>query len=346
VTVTDLGAEALQSVFEELRIDEAWTTRDERSFSWIGDRLAQTISASKMVEDGEFSLSRLMADCVVVESVNAPEDVILSVLSKINRHAFGSCYSYYPAERQVFATTSVRIHSETARSRTKSFAAYAIGQLAFAEAEADYIAHKLSGRVAARRHPSSGERPDRDDMLNVLTQIFMPRGQASSQFARRCEFEAVAEASEHSPFAATLGASEDGIALETAFADYTTLSMLHAKAKHRLLGSGLVCTVQIPTEITHESGCRIAALLNRQEREEGPSVPHYGAWCVDSAGARTIAVTYRSFVPSVLYGDGLAMDAAFSCVGRARWVDLVLNAVVSPPSAWEQLAGRLGLKGT
>jgi hypothetical protein len=344
VTVTDLGTEALQSIFAGLFLDEAWTTRDERSFSWIGDRLAQTISASPMVEVEGVSLSRLVADCVVVESVRASDELIVSVLSDLNRHAFGSCYSYYPDERQVLGTTSVRIHSETAEWRTRSFAAYATGQLIVAEAEADYIAHKLSGRVAVRRHPSSGERSNRDDRLNDVTDMFIPEGQAPSKFASRLEFETIAEAVQNSPFAATLGGSEDGIALETTFDEYTALSMLYPRAKHRLLGSGLLCTVQIPTEITHESGCHIAALLNRQEREGGPRAPHYGAWCVDSAGAGNIAVTYRFFVPNGLYRNGVAMDAAVSCVARARWVDLVLNTEMSPPNAWEQLARRFGLR--
>ena len=87
------------------------------------------------------------------------------------------------------------------------------------------------------------------------------------------EFKTVADVARKSPFAATTGGDKAGIALETAFDDYTSLSMLRADAKHRLLGSGLVGSTRIPTRITPDEGNRIAAVLNRKERGRQVQAP-------------------------------------------------------------------------
>ena len=340
--MNDLGHEALSNVFKRLLIDEKWSSRRERSFSWIGSRLAQAITASHPTKDGDFMLTRLVAECVVIESVTASEELVYAVLSQVNKHAIGNCYTYYPSDRCIYSTTSTWIHEETASWRTDIFSAYAIGQLVLAEAEADFLAEKCAGRVAVRQHPSSGFRTDRDDMLNALGDIFIPDGQEKSRFINEFEFKTVEDIARESPFAATIGGDKTGIALETSFANHTSLSLLKSDTKHRLLGSGLVGSTHVPTDITEDGGNRIAAVLNRKEREGATSTKHYGAWCVDMAPSRGIAVTYNFFVPNRLYRSGLIMDAAYGCIGRARWVDLVLNAEVTPPSAWDNLLRRFG----
>ena len=81
-------------------------------------------------------------------------------------------------------------------------------------------------------------------------------------------------------------------------------------------------------------------MLNRREREGGPIAPHLGAWCVDATPSNGIAVTYRFFIPNILYMNGLTLDAATTTLSRARWVDRIFNPAKPRENAWKQLLTR------
>jgi hypothetical protein len=280
--------------------------------------------------------------------VSASEATVDRILSDMNRHAFGNCYSFAPSERRIYATTSTWVHQDTAGWRSNIFSAYVIGQLCLAEAEADYLADKCGGTVARRKHPVSGYRDQPDDMLNVADDVIAPEGQEPSLYSNAFEFEAVADAVKRSERVATLGSSADGIALECSFDDYTAISILSSTYKHRLLGAGLSACLHLPISITPEDGHRIAAMLNRRERDSGPvgGQGHIGAWCVDQGPAGGgDAVTYRSFLPNLIYRNGLIMDTSLACIARMLWADQTMNSKPTTESPWKRLAKRFGVGG-
>jgi hypothetical protein len=343
--MVDLGQQTIRQTYDRLRIDKEWSTSSERSFSWIAHRLEQTVSATGEVQDNEFRLFGLKAETPVVENVKADSKVVHATLSDLNRFAFGNCYSFVAEERRIYSTMSMWIHRDTASWRARLFDLYAIGQLCFAEPEADFLADRCAGDVAIRAHRTSGGRELPDEMLGVLEDVVVSKGYEANQFVNGFEFDAVAEAVNRSPKVATLGSSPKGIALECGFGDYTSLSVLSADQPHRRLGVGLVVRVQVPTEIGMEDGCRIAATLNRHERSAGPIAPHVGAWCVDATAAGRIAVTYRSFLPNFAFQSGLIMDSAWSCMTRMNWVDQKMNAQKSTTNPWQRMANGLRALG-
>ena len=178
--MSDIGKDAITRIYTDLMIDDCWAVQEERSFRWIGERLEQHVSASSPFTDDGFLLVRLVAECRVVEAVEASEEVVQACLAQANRHAFGSCYTYLAAERAICATASVFIHEQTSPWRVALFVRYVIGQLILAEAEADFLAAKCSGRVATRQHPTSGTRQQRDDMLNAIFNMLAPSGRTPS----------------------------------------------------------------------------------------------------------------------------------------------------------------------
>ena len=338
--MSDIGIDAITRIYTDLMIDDCWAVQEERSFRWIGERLEQHVSASSPFTDDGFLLVRLVAECRVVEAIEASEEVVQACLAQANRHAFGSCYTYLAAERAICATASVFIHEQTSPWRVALFVRYVIGQLILAEAEADFLAAKCSGRVATRQHPTSGTRQQRDDMLNAISNMLVPSGRTPSKFINGFDFDTVLDFARNSPDAASFGASETGIAFETGFGDYTSISILKADDHHRLLGTGLLVLLQIPNRVSLDEGCRIAAMLNRREREGGPIAPHLGAWCVEATPNNDIAVTYRFFIPDILYMDGGTLDAATTSLVRARWVDRIFNPAEPRENAWTQLVTR------
>jgi hypothetical protein len=345
--VADLGQTLIEQVHRTLEVDDPWTTRTERSFSWIAHRLEQTVSTHRGIQDGEFVLFKLCAETAVVDSVSAPEAIVDHVLSDLNRHSFGSCYSFSASERRIYATTNIWAHQDTAGWRANTFGAYVVGQLTFAEAEADFLAERCAGTVARRAHPASGHRDRPDELLDVFGDVIAPKGQEPSLYRNAFEFEGVADALKQSERVATLGGSADGIALESSFDDYTSISILSSTYRHRLLGAGLSTCLQLPISITLEEGHRIAAMLNRRERDSGPigGQGHFGAWCVDQGAAGGIAVSYRSFLPNILHLNGLIMDTATECISRMLWADQTMNSKPTTESAWKRLAKRFGVSG-
>ncbi|MCC6143322.1 MAG: hypothetical protein IT368_05905 [Candidatus Hydrogenedentes bacterium] len=341
----DLGEELVEAIFRKLQVDEEWATRAERGFSWIAHRLEQSVWASKPIEDDGYTLFRLCAETVVVDSVSAPEATIDRLLSNLNRHSFGSCYIYDPATRRIFATTSTWVHQEVAGLRFELLHPCIIGQLCFAEAEADFLADKACGTVASRDHGISGRRRNPDDMLNVVGELVVSTGQEASRYQNAFEFDAVADVAKRSESVATLGGSAGGISLECSFASGTAIAILRSTERHRLLGSGLYVTLHLPIPITPEDGYRISAMLNRRERStDMPGGPgHLGAWCVHPQPVEGIAVTYRRFLPNFMYAGGLIMDTAIGCIGQMRRVDRIMNFSPTKESPWQHLRRRLGL---
>ncbi len=51
--MTDIGLRVIGNIHRQLLIDEEWTTRKPRSFSWIGSRLEQTCHATELFEDAD-----------------------------------------------------------------------------------------------------------------------------------------------------------------------------------------------------------------------------------------------------------------------------------------------------
>lgn len=339
--MNDTGLVMLQKIFETLQVDDEWSTKRERSFSWIASRLEQTIEVKAPVQDSGVTLFKIVASATVVENVQSAESEVNKILSDLNRFAFGSAYTFDPRSRKVSVCTISWVHEETLEWRSRLFGLYAIGQISFAECEADYIAGQCDGSVAVRRHPQSGFRSTRDEMLSLLDSLIVPFGYEENRFANDFEFEAVADVSRGSDIVATMGASPHGIALETSFGSYTAISVIAADERHRRMGGGLLVRIQLPTQITDGDAYDIAGSLNRQEMTAGPLTNHGGAWCVDKDVLNVDNVlAYRWFIPNYAYQNGLIMDSAYSSVARMRWADLLLNGQPALESPWKRLAKR------
>ena len=338
----DVGLSALAKIYGHLLIDEQWAFWDQREFSWIGHRLQQTVQASLQFADGDLTLSRLAANCNVVDDVSEPPGSVLRTLSRMNRHAVGSAYNYWPPTRTIWSNLVAYVHDDTLEWRSKQFSAFVNLQLCLAETEADWLAAKTGGNAGTREHPMSGRRAVADDILNVPDSFFAESGQEPSRFSDKFEMETIAEVFERSTNAASLGGSADGVAFEVSFADQTSLIMLKTGEPHRRLGSGLTVRLHLPIEADPEDADRIAAALNTQEASGAANATHFGAWCWDDWPTTGQSIAYQLFIPNLLYQPGVAQDIAYSFVVRARWVDRVLNGQQSDKSVWKTIHERYG----
>jgi hypothetical protein len=319
----DVGLHALELVLDSLQPDAQWTTRHERAFSWIPHRLTQTITASPVFVDGEVTLSRLTARTVVAESVTAPDEDVLRVLSLLNRHALGSAYTYEKEARRIEATTVAFVHEATVGWRALQFSGFAILQLGLAHSEARYIADRCGAAVAS----AAGERglPETPDaFVGSIDEQWARTGRAPSPFADGAEFQAIEQIVSQGMRAATHGASREGIAIELPFADETSFARLDTRERHRRIGNGLRVRLFLPIDGTDVEQQRRADALNRAEAAGESATAHYGAWCLDvgADGSREAPLLqYQMFLPSGFHRPGVSQDALFSTVRRAQWAD-------------------------
>lgn len=138
-----------------------------------------------------------------------------------NHLAVGSAYVYDPTERAVRALLAHNVHAETMQLRPEEIASYQIIALVLAERHADLLADRLRGAVARRQHPLSGERLERDDMLNVISGCYQPRGSEPNLFANADEIRQVHELVRNTYDFSSEG-DKDGIAIEVAFGQEET----------------------------------------------------------------------------------------------------------------------------
>ena len=69
----DVGELALQEIHKRLLIDEAWTWRRPRGFTWIAHRLNQSTDASPVFESRGIKISRIVSRVTVIEDIGVSQ---------------------------------------------------------------------------------------------------------------------------------------------------------------------------------------------------------------------------------------------------------------------------------
>ena len=339
--MSDIGPDLLEKVHKTLYVDEQWTIREARAFTWLGHRLFQTIRASEPFQSHEMEVCQLAASTTVVEDVSAPDEAVEAVLNNVNRHVVGGAYSFNKSSRQIIATAGAIVHEETRGWRTAEFTQFAILQLCAAETEGDYLAEETGGRLAVREHPVQGLRHSPDEMLTVLDELIAPKGAAPTRFAVESEMNEAADSVQRGPLA-TLGATADELVFEAGFGDTTSLVTMRALEPHRRAGNGMTVRVNLPLKSSASQLMHLANLLNAYEAQGDSRTAHYGAWCFDTWPMASMALSYNLFVPNATYRPGLVLNVCASMAGRAMWVDRVINETPTSVNPWAELARRIG----
>jgi hypothetical protein len=335
----DAGLVTLRLIYQRLLIDEEWSVRGPRHFSWVGHRLPQWVAAGPMSESRGQNVSRISVRTTVVAGITRPEEEVLGYLAARNADAVGSAYVFLPEKAEVHAVLAHTVHDETVRLREEQIASYAILQLCQAEMDADGLAAVLGGEVPRAQHPSSGPRNVADAMLAVAERLYRPAGTSSSRFAVAAEMVAVADLCTGTGLA-SLGGDFDGVCVEVPFGEGgTTLVHLETTQKHAWLGTGLHIATWLPLlgdETTHSR--RVHALQGAQ-MQTFLGGGQLGAWSRRTRNG-TPHTVWNRFIPNHSFRPQLALDAAMGEINRALWVDELLFPDLPRRDAWRVLVQR------
>jgi len=341
VAAKDVGAESLRHIHESLRIDEEWTERRERGFTWWAHRLPHHVDAGRPTDDAGIVVTRITSRIPILRGVTAEPDHVEKVLTEWNFIADSYCYLYDATTRAIDSVQSGIVHEQTLDWRPELLAAGCIIQLCHAEEDAPVLRRALGGRLASSRHPTQGRRKAPDDMLNAVSAVFRPLGAGPSVFADRFEFETICELSRRIN-AASSGASDTGVSIEVPFGQTTALVTLNAREENPRVGAGLGVFLQLPIFASFEECARLASWLNRKEAA-GEFLSHcWGAWSVKKHG-NSCTVARCGYMPNAMHRPGLAMDLAAAAIMKLKQVNRLLNPGVEEPNAWKVVADRLGI---
>lgn len=150
-------------IHQAFGMDPAWCTLDgDHQFTWWPSRYPQTITA-KATDTG----IRVTARTLLATNLPDPE-LARGVISRQNAGSIGSAAHLDDTDRSLLLTASNTIEVDD-RADLALFADTALLQAISADAVAPALAGVLEGTGPVIAHPTSGVRPDRDQILDMLT---------------------------------------------------------------------------------------------------------------------------------------------------------------------------------
>jgi hypothetical protein len=315
----DLGPAVLDYVYALLQIEERWTVREDRGFSWWPHRHAQRVWAEPpRVSRGE-RVTLLRAETRFVR--NVPDTAWTEkFIAETNAFANLSALVYDRDRACVSAHCAVYMHPQNLWMK-RIFGSAALLQASAAESNAVRLADALEAEPDVSPHPDAGKRPEEDEILDA-GELFIARGQESSPFSDsdlktfRKEIHELWE-----------GASIDCGTLSGRVPTENGMPSPRIEVSisqdHPVLGTGALLLLHLPK--LHDPG-RAAALandLNRSEAEAGIEASFLGAWC-----AREEGVSFAVFLPALLADSDPAKGRraflfyfALALMRRAQWAD-------------------------
>ena len=178
----DVGGEFLDRLYGKLMIDDQWAERRERGFSWWGYRLAQHVEVDLPVSDGELNVCAVRIWTDVVRDVD-PQTKPAAILALINTHQTMNAVTWDPSTGAIRECCTAFVHEQNIGWLTNLLATSAVLQNTAAHSRAHGLAEVCGGTPDAADHPSSGQRTEMDDLLNLPEHVIAPAGAEVSRFA-------------------------------------------------------------------------------------------------------------------------------------------------------------------
>lgn len=349
-TKNDLGPDILRFVYESMMVDEEWSVREPRGFTWWGHRLRQRVWADPPEESGGFSIVRLHAETDLLRNVSGADN-LYSFLSAMNYRAKAgtSAFVFNENEDEIRLHSTACIHVQNRSWLEKIFLLTAGIQISYAEIMADTLAAYLEGSEVNRTtHPGSGIRNEPDSMLEALPGIVAPQSSSTSIHSAKDFRDAADRLSGLFPVTSGNGAFTAELPLEGPGPGIVYPGVLYdiksgremisskgsksarftasTRKRHLNFGRGLFMSLEIPVSLMIPlEGFIAAARLNATEVRESPACHLMGGWLYDY---RMRKMTFSACVPAMMYKPGMLVNFVLSSAARSVWVGRKLDSVI------------------
>jgi hypothetical protein len=339
----DPGLLALDLLYRQMMIDDEWSVRTARGFSWWAYRLAQHVQVSDpyTASDGAIACNmRIWTD--IAAEVPDHDTKAAAVVGIANLMETMSALIWNNDDHTISECCTSVIYADTAESWTKVLTSAAVLQNTAAHSRAHGVSEALGCRLATSNHPKSGERPRMDDILNVPAQALAPAGAGPSKFAGHLMERVTGPDSPLSRLSVLTTGDANGLTAEfpyggdrsaielaankLALPSKTALLQVMTDQPHPQLGSGALITLRLPFKIADggkDGAADYANVLNFLEGTTDTRTTLLGAWCADPNAPESVA--FVSFVPSALANQGVLENLCIYNAFRTQWAYGVMN---------------------
>jgi hypothetical protein len=263
----DPGLRAVESLHKLMLIDEEWSVRRPRGFTWWAYRLAQHVEAGepfRQTEDGPTaSLIRIWTDVVTeVPSQAAAEALDCTAMANLTETM--SALVFDESAGTITECCTVIVTDETNEQWLKVLSVAAVMQNTAAHSRAHSVANAVAGKPAQSAHPTNGERPEMDGLLNYVAATLLPSAPKESAFAGEL-IKSLTNA--NLPFWTLANGDANGFTGEIPFSGnvpavalkdrsggpQTALFQVFTNDSHLELGSGALIVLKLPTPVEDDA---------------------------------------------------------------------------------------------
>ncbi len=289
----DLGMAAVERVHRDMQIDEPWTVREERGFTWWGAWIRQRVWAGTATRSAGETLWHVRARTPVFRD-QPDEPATYARVNEWNALWPMGALAYDPDDGTISARTGAFLYAGV-DPWLETFLLMAVGL----QASVSWLAAETREGVGPRDaepHPVAGPRRDPDDMLNLVGSGPRVPSPITASILRSAETDLEAEG-----ITAVFDADDEMLVATWPLAGETAGWVLRT-ADHPVLGPGALARLVLPRPMGPQRGAWIANALNLAEAADwtGEVRPHaFGAWSVEGG-----CLAHNAFFPAVLLGGG------------------------------------------
>jgi len=309
MTKKDLGLASVERVFREMAIDEEWSVREARGFTWWGAWVRERVWADKAVRaDGE-TLSHVRARTPAYRD-QPDEPATYAQVGAMNDWPGLSACVYDPEDRTVSARCGAFIYDQVAGWLGHFFVSAVALQASIAWLQVPEMAN---GRALDdESHPTSGPRRDPDDMLNLVGRFPKTRSPFTRQVLRDAARALAGEGCQ-----ATFVDEDACLSVVVPSSENVAAWWRLSSEEHPAYGAGALVRLFVPFGTGPLRAAWLANALNLGEASDwhGEHRPHaLGAWTVGDG-----VLVHTAFLPSVLVADADRDDAILVIRNLLAW---------------------------
>lgn len=327
-----IGRCALEAVRKRLMIDPEWTVEHGDGFSWWSHRLRQTFRVTGPIDLEGLPTRWLSFETDVAAGLDGPDDRKTLVATTANR--VSNLYTTVVDGDRLRHRARVYFMPETLPHRTNLLADRALLSNTDAHMIADTFVERAPSfgldldrlRVDESAHPSSGRRPEPDEMLSVRDTVLVPMGDADPPPDRTVDLDAAAD------FLASVTRADMSVRVTDrhvesigarlvarhAFGAYQLMNGI----RHPILGFGTLSLLRVvPKNLANEEEARrVCQRLDAAEWHGWTPLLSIGAWVPDRFGdPHDLAYAYATFHPNACVVPGLSTELASDALRRFMW---------------------------
>jgi hypothetical protein len=313
--IQDVGPHFITLLYQRMKVDDCWSVREARGFTWWAGSLAQHIWVDPPAGDDDLSVCRIH---VMTELITEYEDSEKhqDVLATMARFAtLSSVVRDTKVPNRLCLYASAICHQQNYTWLESTIAWVALLQNAEAHRFV-FVWHcykVLGAEPAITSHPTSGKRLADDELLDLTLQVVAPDGAKPSRWVGNEMVEARGIVQQH-PSCGLATGDETEMRAGFPFGDETAVLQVIGEVNQPQMGHGMLILLKLPLGGEDAATKSMALGLNQLESEERIGYS-FGSWCATESG-----LTHTTFFPNSLYYPGLLTNLVLYEVHRLDWV--------------------------